>query len=783
MSDWRRRIGQVLAVSAATFLLLDSVKAQSYDERAIEWIRDGSAITQWDLVVEQYAELFLKGTRYQGRFQINLPPRAGFANFYIIDRKALAQTFPAAQCGCLQVAAIEGIVCDATFLHQFSSAMSLPTEAISEEEKELNRLYRTFLMSWVLGHELGHLVLNAVSPGRNASLASPGVLDIETKWGQASEAEADLFYLSKLAHRQGLQISAFMGLSQFVTRLYAELALDQQPKQVADLIAKGEHPYFTTVIDVTVPAQTTKHPPLLLRALSLADQLIEFYPSMVDDSGYYARVRNRLDVDLNKPAISACNSSLLNHENMEPEKPSFTAVGDAELADRLAAIGAYALAEQRLIRWHDGVFGGGYADIIADLYVELSRLGAAERPSAKTRKKLASLYARNRAQIDDDMSLLIAYAVAVGRSAEVGKERAKLEPILRSLSAKFEGPNATWKPSDRLFGTFVISMFEIEALAYGLDDQNVRDRIEKVGGYLGARHLVTLLRDFLRSWKQIGDRSYKAGSFERVFNDLNIYDMADQTGLPIDAANLGIAAARDMEAHETGKFNWQAFWHDRVGRTLLGLGHHERSLPFFQYAAQQRERQLELVKKEAPNQLGPAASQVTIAWNQVGHAQIIGQHPADALVSLQRADAAIRLDGNASKIDRSTLDQNLAQAHLMVGNKQEALSHAQAALSVRREINADDSAIADSLSMVAAAQYLNDQKDDARQTLTQWRELFTRNNDFDRSIRSLMIPIAGKNVPLSTILGISLPEPSRMEDVINNSSFFGNPPVLGDKAL
>lgn len=210
---------------------------------------------------------------------------------------------------------------------------------------------------------------------------------------------------------------------------------------------------------------------------------------------------------------------------------------------------------------------------------------------------------------------------------------------------------------------------------------------------------------------------------------------------------------------------------------LMGAARYDEALKLFRYSAERRDRILELARMKAPDQVGDAGTQDAIAWNQVGYAELIGQHPDRALVSFERSRVAFALAGKPSKLDQSILHQNLAQTHLALGNKREALNNAKAALALRIEIKDGPSKILDSLSVLAGAQYLDNKKAAASATLIKWKEMASQLSDFETPIGRYGLVISGDFVPLETILGQPLPEPGRMQKVIARSVRANNLPI------
>lgn len=282
------------------------IKRLTNNETNTERVRElsNSGIYSYNYLekVQDIANRWTKGTIFDGRVRINRPYRHGHVNIYILDEESIKiDNF---KCGCSYLPGATTIVCDGNFLQSATKFLSGPLQQelvrfqkkldSDDEEQQVAvkilrsivPIYDTFMREWLIAHEIGHLVLDHSKD------------DLSRTWdykdgqgiGLSIEREADEFYISRLQHTN--QVLTWQAISQLVTRLYHSGVLaSHRAEELGDFKA------LSVNRDVKVPYNPNRHPPFLIRALELADAVRELYPTVVDSSGYFERIRERVKLD------------------------------------------------------------------------------------------------------------------------------------------------------------------------------------------------------------------------------------------------------------------------------------------------------------------------------------------------------------------------------------------------------------------------------------------------------------------------------------------------------
>lgn len=246
------------------------------------------------------------GTSFSGLVRVNQPLKPGFVNFFILNHAHLAARAPGLACNCAYVPESWSIVCDGLFLTNAQRLLEnkpVKLQPVDDNKdgkdkdtddlnQQIQGMFRGFLFEWMIAHELGHLLHNHT------------VKDMARAWnygngipiGLAAEKEADEFYISRMQHNQQRQFGAWIGLSNVITHLYAQGVQTQHSAEElqAQIKKHGPHFIYDTELGIEVRYVADKHPPLLVRALNLANLVIARYPQMYDSSGYFDRVRDRI---------------------------------------------------------------------------------------------------------------------------------------------------------------------------------------------------------------------------------------------------------------------------------------------------------------------------------------------------------------------------------------------------------------------------------------------------------------------------------------------------------
>jgi len=251
--------------------------------------------------VRTIADRWLQQSEYAGAVRVNELPISGSLTILLLKRSALKKLAPQYKCDCQYVPGTSTIVCDDSFISRiitYLDSHATPNGGftlgdVSEEDRvaaaqAMKNLYRRFMVEWIIAHEIGHFVHHdTIDSLRNACTLKDG-----RPVGTQIEMNADAFYISHLQHDVMDQFGAYMALSQLITALHYDLL---RKRYSDDVLAQFQIPAFETKLPVRLTYEPDKHPPLLLRALTLVNSLLVRYPQMADSSGYFDRISNSIE--------------------------------------------------------------------------------------------------------------------------------------------------------------------------------------------------------------------------------------------------------------------------------------------------------------------------------------------------------------------------------------------------------------------------------------------------------------------------------------------------------
>lgn len=251
----------------------------------------------------EFASNYLSTTPYAGMLRVNQPTKTGHVNILILRNDVLANEAPQLACSCQFIPGTDTIICDDFFIQQLESFLDKNTQydlnSIQDNQQEgkdvpdyqqmlmiVRGMHEQFLFEWLISHELGHLLAgHGRDSNHNQWITKDGITI-----GRDVEHEADLYYLARLQHNLQSQTSAMMGLSQLVTSLYADLVNNQYPDET---IKRTQNAYMGARFDVVLKYNPNRHPPLIWRAIELANALSARYPRIIEDS-YFNKIKSKL---------------------------------------------------------------------------------------------------------------------------------------------------------------------------------------------------------------------------------------------------------------------------------------------------------------------------------------------------------------------------------------------------------------------------------------------------------------------------------------------------------
>jgi hypothetical protein len=209
-------------------------------------------------------EPFIRGSRYEGKLNIDSAPREDFLNFYVTKSSPMGR-LASIRCNCAFVG-FSSVVCDKSFLSSFSNTLNFTRSAIYgkdadeiwQQEKavfeQVNKRIGDVMKSWLLGHEVAHAILHGQTNfGRRKAFT------------QKQELEADHYFIERSlvgADKQRIQ-NISSGLTQLI---FAVVGIAMNT-----LTAAQDNPGKAII----APSTDGIHPPWLIRALELAKQIGE----------------------------------------------------------------------------------------------------------------------------------------------------------------------------------------------------------------------------------------------------------------------------------------------------------------------------------------------------------------------------------------------------------------------------------------------------------------------------------------------------------------------------
>ena len=215
----------------------------------------------------------VKGTRFEGRENTSAPLQSDALN--ILALPAASAGLAELACNCAYLGA-QVIVCDSRFMNSFSNAVNYNVEdpALKGNFAKLEQVNRRWLLSWLIGHEIGHAVLHDGKGQFGRRLWSHrGVT-------ASLEEQADSFFAQHVPPDERKRAA-------FVLTDFAFQALSFTYK--VDASGHGQA--------VIAPSRDGIHPPWLLRALSVARTVSELNSGRGTGEDFYGGVLTNVRVD------------------------------------------------------------------------------------------------------------------------------------------------------------------------------------------------------------------------------------------------------------------------------------------------------------------------------------------------------------------------------------------------------------------------------------------------------------------------------------------------------
>lgn len=264
---------------------LANILSQEYEHHAY--------VNKYNNLIWNIGQYFVHNTRFENKININRPPQQDTVNIYVVDKNS-KRFFPKINCNCASLGQNNTIICDAELLEYFRHLIDISEDGFDLPSKEqasrirfyMNTRFSFFLLQWMMGHEIGHLVLNH-GTGKSYFQAPSTLLGIQQQTSSGKirreyEQTADQFVIEHLRLSSvSDQFWAWLSLSNVISKMYAQALHEQGDRQLKtlELIDSGE-----------------PHPPWLIRALDMATLLINTSVFPLDNTGYFDTLRQTIHI-------------------------------------------------------------------------------------------------------------------------------------------------------------------------------------------------------------------------------------------------------------------------------------------------------------------------------------------------------------------------------------------------------------------------------------------------------------------------------------------------------
>jgi tetratricopeptide (TPR) repeat protein len=649
----------------------------------------GMADIIWDV-----ADKWTANTIYGGTVHVNMPYDEHAINIYLLNHDYLVKTGHVSLplCPCSYLPGTRTIFCEDRALNRAITFLDSHTREadeqvgsdkdknlIIESSRQVRSWHRNFMTEWIIAHEIGHAVYNHNSDDLRLSWTYQG-----TNIGLDAERQADDFYLQRMQHSDGDQFSAFMGLSQLMTHLYAaEIA-----KSKSDKINPPLSSPFATSVPVTIPYAPQFHPPLLIRAVTLFHELISRYPNMIDTTKYEERIAAQIH-----PKLDAT----------QPVVPEFCLAtpSDRLINDSLDALSVYAdiYTDERSAQWANSVLDrmrnilspqrGDANDVILNLLearIENSKIDITKQlDDAKHDIELLPKKTKPLAKLVYDSELAEIGNVPPTSLADLIDDAAK------SGSEAFDSKALDIdRDSDRYDALALLLRTDPFDKIHGIDDEINRRgyfldntlKLERIGG-LRKQHLISLLEREATKPLQLVEDGNKAMIFSSIRALDDLIDTTRRYGYIGKEIFFRGAQISAMRKYDSTQHSLIINREEAIANLLVFVGDYESAVKH-QRAALEEISLFDPKAMDETDRLGLEAWKANIQ-NGLGWVYLKNNQSRNAVQPLEDArqsdEARSHPPERCKKADRDnqrlgSVYQNLADAYLAEGAYQDALKFA-----------------------------------------------------------------------------------------------------------
>ena len=270
---------------AMMFFSYDGAIAQTIEQKIEEYIQQDLFDNSQNQMIWNLANSFLYDTDYEGKLSINKPFKVGSLNIYTLKSDPKSY-FKPAECSCASLPEKAIVICDSKVFELFRYFVSdlndfaiityvdigervdstLFEEQVKSSEMIIKMKHYHFVLRWLIGHEIGHIILNK---------------ELRLKNREEAEKMVDRFAIMGINKIADQQLS-YITISELLTTMY-----------LRNLEFYGISPNFIardTFPKINLPLNNKKHPPWLIRFLDMAFTLIEYYPTVFDNTTYFEKI-------------------------------------------------------------------------------------------------------------------------------------------------------------------------------------------------------------------------------------------------------------------------------------------------------------------------------------------------------------------------------------------------------------------------------------------------------------------------------------------------------------
>jgi tetratricopeptide (TPR) repeat protein len=301
----------IVVVLVALGLVGRAHRSPSSEAVLNDYAAHGDLVQEDDQLIWNIAKRFVTKSRFESKLSINGVSKPDALNIYVL-RADPERAFPELGCNCAAYVKAHMIVCNAAFIEYFRHLLEdrdphrgrlawersavldksgnhvvvvngrqyLMTQTVSLEEavgpENLNStvdfLYRRFsfaLLEWIVGHEVGHVVLGHST-------------------GPKYESAADQYAIDRIGNQEDAAY-AWIALGSIIDTLYGQAVEHQYPGRDDSLEID---PRLLPPINLVNKAAQA-HPPLLVRAIAMSKHLVDS-GLVQDDTGFADAVRRRI---------------------------------------------------------------------------------------------------------------------------------------------------------------------------------------------------------------------------------------------------------------------------------------------------------------------------------------------------------------------------------------------------------------------------------------------------------------------------------------------------------